>query len=296
VRDHGDMEQIVAVRNAVYPDDPITVDDFVAWGEQGRETTDIVAVQDGTIFGGARSYLGSERPNPWVHVWVAPAEQRRGVGSALLAELANRAAEAGYEALEAWVLEGETAGALFAQVHGFEETGREQEVALDLTSIEPPEVDPPRGIEIVTWAERPELARGLYDVASEAVPDVPGEEQAEMESFEDWLAHDMQSLGDKPEATFVALAGDEVVGYSKFSLTEAQPSVAHHDMTGVKRDWRQRGIARALKATQIRWAMEHRYEQLRTRNEERNTPIRKLNERFGYRPFSGRIYLRKRTG
>jgi hypothetical protein len=66
-----------------------------------------------------------------------------------------------------------------------------------------------------------------------------------MESFEEWLAHDIHGPGDLPEATFVALAGEEVVGYAKFSLTNAQPTVAYHDLTGVKRAWRGRGLAGA---------------------------------------------------
>ena len=109
----------------------------------------------------------------------------------------------------------------------------------------------PEGVEIVTWAERPELDRGMYEVALEAEPDIPGAEDDEVEPFEDWLKHHMQAAGDKPEATFVALAGAEVVGWAKFSLTDAMPTTAHHDLTGVKRSWRGRGVARALKATQI---------------------------------------------
>jgi hypothetical protein len=42
----------------------------------------------------------------------------------------------------------------------------------------------------------------------------------------------MQGSGDLPEATFVAVAGDEVVGLAKFSITAARPKVAAHDMTG----------------------------------------------------------------
>jgi GNAT superfamily N-acetyltransferase len=113
-----------------------------------------------------------------------------------------------------------------------------------------------------------------------------------MKPFEDWLAHDMQGSGDRPEATFVAVAGGEVVGYAKLSLTAAQPTTAHHDLTGVRREWRGRGVARALKARQIAWAKENGYEELRTRNDERNAPIRRLNRDFGYRPTIGRIYLK----
>lgn len=112
-----------------------------------------------------------------------------------------------------------------------------------------------------------------------------------IEPFDDWLAHDMQRPGDRPEATFVALAGDEVVGYAKFWLTAAQPRIAHHDLSAVKRAWRGRGVARALKAAQINWALANGCTELRTRNEERNEPIRRLNSRFGYRPGIGRTYL-----
>jgi GNAT superfamily N-acetyltransferase len=166
-------------------------------------------------------------------------------------------------------------------------------VSLDLTQIEEPGVELPDGVTITTWAERPDLIRGIYDVALEAVPDIPGDEEDEVEPFEDWLAHEMQAgPGDRPEATFVALADDEVVGYSKFSLSDAQPTVAHHDLTGVKRAWRNRGVARALKQAQIAWAKRSGYKRLETSNEERNEPIRRLNASFGYRPSGGHTLYR----
>jgi GNAT superfamily N-acetyltransferase len=132
----------------------------------------------------------------------------------------------------------------------------------------------------------------MYEVACEAFPDIPGAEDELMEPFPDWLAHHMQGSGDLPEATFLALAANEVVGYAKFSLTAAQPTTANHDMTGVKRSWRGRGIAGALKRAQIAWAKEQGYERLATQNEVRNEPIRRLNERLGYREAPGRVMMR----
>ena len=55
--------------------------------------------------------------------------------------------------------------------------------------------------------------------------------------------------------------------------------------------WRGQGVARALKAAQINWALANGYRELRTRNEQRNEPIRRLNAQFGYQPDIGRIYL-----
>jgi mycothiol synthase len=123
------------------------------------------------------------------------------------------------------------------------------------------------------------------------VPDVPGQEYDDVPSYEHWLQHSMGGAGDRPEATFVAVADARGVGYAKFSLNSAQPTVAFHDLTGVRRDWRGRGIAGALKRAQIAWAKEQGYERLQTENETRNEPIRRLNERLGYRLEPGRIFL-----
>ena len=62
-------------------------------------------------------------------------------------------------------------------------------------------------------------------------------------------------------------------------------------MTGVKRAWRGRGIARALKCAEIAWAMRAGYRQLETSNEVRNEPIRRLNARLGYRTAPGRVMM-----
>jgi GNAT superfamily N-acetyltransferase len=102
----------------------------------------------------------------------------------------------------------------------------------------------------------------------------------------------MGGSSDRPEATFIAVRGDEVVGYAKLHLSEARPAVAVLDLTGVKRAWRGRGVARALKAAEIAWAKRHGYERLETANELRNAPIRHLNETFGFEPIPGRALLR----
>lgn len=292
IRDQSDLEQLVGVMNAVRPDDPATLDEFVAWGEQAPDRVDLVAERDGKIVGGSRVFLQTTLLDPWLHVWVPEGERRQGVGTALYGEASRWAASKGSETLRAWVREDAPGCLAFANGLGFREIGRERGVALDLSTIEAPVVEPPPGIELTTWAERPDLTDGLYEVFAEAVVDIPGEGPEGLESYDDWLRTEMQSTGDRPEATFVALAGDEAVGYAKFHFTTAQPTILHHDLTGVKRAWRSRGIASALKTMQIRWAKENGYEELHTRNEERNAPIRKLNERFDYRPTFGRINLR----
>jgi mycothiol synthase len=292
IRDESDIAQVVDIYNHVHPDDTISVEDFVSRGKQARERIDLAADAGGRIVGGGRAFLDSQRPNPWVHLYVRTEERRQGVGTALFAVASRWAGSKGHTAFEAWVRADAVAGIAFASGLGFEETGREYTLTLDLTAIDAPAVEAPSGIELTTWVERPELDRGMYEVALEAEADIPGYEDDAPEPLEGWLAHHMQGPGDRPEATFVALAGDEVVGYAKLAFSGAQPTRADHDLTAVKRAWRRRGIATSLKAMQIRWAKENGYEELRTRNEERNASIKRLNDRFGYRPAVGRINLR----
>ena len=62
-------------------------------------------------------------------------------------------------------------------------------------------------------------------------------------------------------------------------------------LSGVKRAWRGRGVARALKTAQIRWAIANGYDGAPhpQRGAERADPP--LNASLGYRPGIGRVYL-----
>jgi GNAT superfamily N-acetyltransferase len=291
--DEREEQVSLDVFNAVWPHEAVTMDEVTHFKAAMVDHIDLVAWIDGDPVGSGFAAIMPQRPElPTTLITVLSEVRGRGAGTDLYAAVSNWTREHGLSELEAVVSDDDPESLAFAQRRGFVEDRREKGVALRLAEIEPPPVEPPEGVEIVSWAERPELSRGIYEVALEASPDVPGWEDEIVEPFERWLVNDMQGSGDRPDATFLALAGGEVVGYAKFSLTEAQPKTAHHDLTGLKRAWRGRGIARALKATQIRWAKENGYEELRTRNDERNAPIRHLNREFGYQPTIGRIYLR----
>jgi GNAT superfamily N-acetyltransferase len=290
----ADLEVYAAVVARVNPRAALTVAELKEISEQ-LERAQLLALESGEAVGAGvcvKPPRMRERKGAFAKATVLPEQRGRGVGSALYAALSDWARARDVEVFETDVRDDDPASLAWAQRRGFTELTRELCVELDLTEIDPPPVDPPAGIEIVSWAERPELTEGLYEVARETYRDVPGYENDQMETFEEWLEQDMRGPGDKPEATFAALAGDEVVGYAKFSLSKAQPTIAHHDLTGVKRAWRRRGIAGALKRAEIAWAKGAGYERLSTTNEERNEPIRRLNERLGYRPAPGRIFLR----
>jgi GNAT superfamily N-acetyltransferase len=277
-------------------DEADTVEGYVDWKRQARETIWLLATENGRDVGTAIGIGGWHSPEGVARgeVRVVPDARRRSVGSDLLSELAAWAIDLGYAELMGPVKEVDDASLAWATRRGFVEVGRNSLLVLDLTAIEAPDVEAPEGIEIVSWAERPDVAPAMYEVAREAYPDIPGEDDAEMPSYEEWLSMDMQGSGDRREATFVALAHGEVVAYAKLSLSRARPTVAIHDITGVRRAWRGRGIARALKAAEIAWAKEGGFERLETQNDERNEPIRRLNERYGYVVTPGSVTVRGR--
>ena len=292
--DEGELERVVAVHNAVRADDPATVEGLVDWRRQAEDMVWLVAVADGVDAGAGIGLVGWHLPprTAIVEAWTRPEVRGQGIGAAVFKELLGWSAEHGCLAVQTAVAENDGASLAWADRRGFREIGRNSRLVLDLDRIDAPVIDPPAGIEIATWAERPGIELGLYDVYVEAAPDVPGEEDAELSPFEAWLANDMQGLSDQPEAVFVALAATEVVGFGKLSLPHAWTGDAYHDLIGVKRAWRGRGIAGALKRAEIAWAKEQGYRRLVTQNEERNEPIRRLNTRHGYRIEPGRVFLR----
>jgi mycothiol synthase len=288
--DEPDELASLEVYNTVWPHDAVTIDAVHSFRDSAQDYVDYLVGEGGVTLGSGAGAIFPYRARRVVTlITVLAGQRRRGAGTALYEAISMWASERGARELEVSVSDNDPESLSFAQRRGFTEQRHEVGLVLSLAGISPPQVQPPGGIQIVTWAQRPELARGMYEVHLETHPDIPGFEDVAVEPFEDWMAHHMQRPTDSPEATFIALADEKVVGFAKLSLTA--PTAAGHAMTGVKRAWRGRGIARALKATEINWALANGYTELHTSNEERNAPINRLNARLGYRPGIGRIHL-----
>ncbi len=278
------------IYNAVWPRDSVTIDAVHAFRDSAQDYVDYLVRDNGIISGsGVGAILGYRMGRCISLITIPVVHRKRGFGTALYGALSAWASERGARELEASVADHDTESLSFAEHRGFVEERREVRLVLNLADLSPSQVSPPGGVEIVSWAQRPELARGMYEVDIEARPDIPGFEDVSAEPFEEWMTHRLQRPADSPEATFIALADKEVVGYAKLSLTAS--GSAGNSMTAVKRAWRGRGIARALKTTEINWALAHGYTELHTSNEERNDPINRLNARLGYRPGDTTIYL-----
>jgi GNAT superfamily N-acetyltransferase len=198
---------------------------------------------------------------------------------------ASAAARAlGKSGLEVWTTTETPEVVAFLEPRGYEEVRRYVVSELDVPAA--PDPGSP-GITIVTFAERPDFAPALFEIARESYPDQPGRAEQRLESLEAWRHWGLD--GHPPEAYFIAVEGDAVLGYG---LLDLDGSTGHHSFTAVARAARGRGVASAIKRAQIAWAKAHGLLALRTANETRLAGMLALNRRLGYRPLYDEIVLR----
>jgi mycothiol synthase len=227
--------------------------------------------------------------DPWpddhaqAHFVVLPDLRRRGIGSLLLGEIGSHAVRSGRLELEGDVTESDTESLEYFVRRGYEVVGGERAVALDLQAYEPDSASRLPGIEIVALADRPDLAEALYAVGAEGAADIPG--NAGALSIEQWRAIDPARPSRRRDLFFVAVADGDPIGYVSMDDLGRE---GRNGLTAVRRAWRRRGIATALKRTQIAAAKSAGFARLITGSEERNLAMRSLNEKLGYRPDPSR--------
>jgi len=290
----------VRIRNSVTPDNTDSLEqlrweDAAYPGEAARFLAEADGIAVGTACTG-RIWMherGFERR--WLGIWVEPGARGRGIGSALYAAVSAAARAAGKTGFQTELSEAHSDGQRFLANRGFVETERNKMVRLNLAGLAPPDVRAPTGILLTTLAERPHLVSGVHAVALEAFPDIPSaDEPVDAGAFDAFVARDVERVGIPKDAFFVALdeASGEVIGYASLIYSAGSTTVAYHDMTAVRRGYRGRGIAGALKRATIAWAVTHGLEALDTGNDETNAPMRAVNAALGYRPLPDWVGLR----
>ena len=279
VKTDADLEAMIAVRSAADPDRPAPrIQNLRHSLSSLKDLVYLVARLDGEPV--ACGFVYPDLPEyAEAHLVVVPAARRRGIGSAMLARAGAAARAAQKDELQGEVRENDDDSRAYLERRGYRIVGGEKAVALDLGAIEAPSPLPPAGIRIVSRADRPELTDALYPVGAEAAADIPGEPGRP--TYEQWRSTDIDRPSREARFCFIALDGEEPVGYATLDNFGRD---AFHGLTGVKRDWRRRGVATALKQTQIAAAKEAGFRRLVTGSEERNTPMRNLNAKLGYKP------------
>ncbi|MCW2949043.1 MAG: hypothetical protein JWN41_56 [Thermoleophilia bacterium] len=164
---------------------------------------------------------------------------------------------------------------------GFEPHGARQRwsrAVPDEPEFDPPEVD---GVQFVMLSERPHLERSVHAAWCEAYAAIPDDfVNGGAPSFDAWRL-EVANAGEPLPIHVAVDQSDRVLGLACFSPPTDPDGVASHRMTGVIADARGRGIATALKITQLNWAA-GRYRSIVCSNHEANTAMLRINERLAY--------------
>jgi ribosomal protein S18 acetylase RimI-like enzyme len=225
----------------------------------------------------------------YAELGVAPDFKGRGIGKVLYEALSEHVRKLGKNELQLEVGEEDVRAIRFFETRGFREVERQKAVALDLATVAAGPVAPPAGVELQTWAERPDLVDAMFELYREASADIPGLDAEVDATFEEWRVRELERPARRHDLSLVAVAGGDLVGYATLDVF---PAGGFHGLTAVARSWRRRGVGRALKRGQIAAAKEAGLERLYTESEEHNEPMRRLNEGLGFRPIPGMVVMR----
>jgi GNAT superfamily N-acetyltransferase len=246
------LERWVAVHNEIRPDDPEDASMKALIRAEESEHVDLLAYLDGKPVGTAMLSGDAESEasgRPWIEVDVLPAYRGRGVGGALLAAASEHARRRGQIGFSCETRADDAYSLSFLERRGFVENRRWNQFVLELDADENTGPAPPDGVDLTSIADRPELLARMYEVAASTFPELGGHFARHAESFVKWQVYELGSPATPLDLAPLAIVNGTVVGFATMR-TLFDNTVGELRMVTVLPEWRCRGIASALLATQ----------------------------------------------
>jgi mycothiol synthase len=241
----------------------------------------------------------------FIGMTVLAPHRRRGIGTALLEALEDEARRRKVPKLLGGANEGETFALDWALGHGYKQIGRRIASYVELAKFEPKQfseaLDRSRaaGIEIKSFAEalagRDAAAqeawwRALYAAETPMWEDIPFATPTQH-----WAWDRFYEASTSPrmlhDLSLVAYAGQEIAGFTTTGKSKEQDGWTW--MTGTAREYRGRGIARALKVEMLTRAKRKGLRAIGTTNDEPNKSMRGINAKLGYQMLPAHVELEK---
>ena len=243
----------------------------------------VAEAQDGSVVGFRVLTKGG-------FVWVAVAsdQRRRGVGSRLMEDMLQQAAELGLSDLTSQVDERNAAGNAFCERFAFKPFLHAVNLALDVRDwdetalIRMLDQAQAGGIAFTTYAELGDTdanRQRLYELNKTLNATIPRDQPQPFTPFESYVKGRITNPTMPHEGIFIALDGDQWVGMTQVALEEG---VAFNQMTGVLPNYRGRDIAQTLKLLLIRFVAQNDRPILRTFNDVTNPAMIAVNEKAGF--------------
>ena len=130
----------------------------------------------------------------------------------------------------------------------------------------------------------------LLPVRHATVADIPTSVEYIPEPLEDWVVW-MRPPTVLPERIWVAIRAGQPIGYSFLAY---HPSSVWTGFTGVLREHRGQGLARALKLETLVQAIDLGVAAVETDNDSENAPILHINEELGYDEMPGKLEFHRK--
>lgn len=310
-----DFASAAEIVNLVNPEWPVTPEMLAHWdknhdpkyfrSEWAAEYGDAGVVALGVA---EEDDFAFEEGKFWVRVQVHPDFRNKGIGEMLYQHLLRQLENP--KKLVTSFREDRPESRRFAEKRGFVEEWRRYNSHLQTEGfdfapyahIEKQVQD--AGLEIKSLAELmeadPEAPRKLYELDWLLFQDVPMGLEFTKRAFEQWMKEEISNNPYfLPEACFIALrAGRDspltgsFVGYSQ--LTRNPAGFWGINMTGVLREYRGKGLAKALKLRGMRYVQEHGGGEIRTTNDPPNMAMLVINLSLGFERQPSSLRFAKR--
>lgn len=266
-----------------------------------------VIVRDGEIIGFVESYQGRYTYHPQKYhcnIFVHPAHDGPEIRPVVFEKILERLAGQDLIAIASGMLDDKPHAMRFFEENGFERVAEEKLSKLDVRRFDVDAYDglledvAVGGVEIVTLRQLqqrdPDWQRKLYDLDLTTSRDIPSTGERHYPEFEEWRRSRLEAPTLDVDGWFIALDGDVYAAHSQGNINrESEPVQFITGVTAVRREYRRRHLATALKVHVIRYAQAQGVQEIFTTNDSQN-PMYQLNLQLGFEPLPSWVRVEKK--
>jgi mycothiol synthase len=297
----SDYTNLANLKNTVDPEWPVTAELLEQWDKlhsPEHHYARFVLEQDNTLVACGETGHDShafEEGKFWLYIQVHPDHRNNGLGKQLYQHLLAHLEQMRAKLLQVFIQEDKKQGVSWLGREGYtvmwkRYPSKVQTKGFDFSPYEGLEHNlKSSGIEIKSLAEltHPRANQQLWELDWLLMQDVPMGVTLTKRSFEQWMKEEVDDPQFLKEACMIALdpQRDDPLTGNFVGYTSLMRGIGHYGigMTGVLKDYRGKGIAKALKLATMRYVQAHGGGEIRTINDPPNAAMLGMNISLGFK-------------